>query len=189
MMEQQLSPLFQLGPSQIPLKLLSELQITKEQTCNIEEVVTPMMLNLPQSTATMQTICKVFQENLKRVNKFFMETISPLSICQIILDINNIMAENSVNKTTGVSVYQPIFTYSSLKKFIKQAITIQLRIEAARGRQQQAETSESVKGDVKTRATNLSKNRKNWGEPTGAEQKLVSKKDSDSMVANVSSAQ
>lgn len=63
------------------------------------------MLNMPQNTATMQTICKVFQENLKRMNKFFMETISPLSICQIILDINNIMAENSVNKTTGVSVF------------------------------------------------------------------------------------
>ncbi len=57
-----------------------------------------MMLNIPQNILTMQNVCKVFQENLKRVNKFFMETISPLSICQIILDINNIMAENSVNK-------------------------------------------------------------------------------------------
>ena len=104
-MDQQFQPLFQLDPAQIPLKLVNELQISKDKDCNIKEVVTPFMLQLPQNNASMQNICKVFQENLKKIQKFYQETISPLSICQIVLDINNIMAEQSVNKTTGVSVY------------------------------------------------------------------------------------
>lgn len=44
---------------------------------------------------------KVFNENLKKFHQFYSQVLNPLTICKIILDINNLQAEKSAASGEG----------------------------------------------------------------------------------------
>jgi hypothetical protein len=60
----------------------------------------------------MQTICKIFGENMKKLRHFYSNVINPVTTCQVILDINTIIADHNKD-------FSPILSYEDLKKVLK----------------------------------------------------------------------
>ena len=55
-------------------------------------------------------------ENVKKFEHFYNDILNPLNICQIILDINTLLAEKSALSKDGKSiVFKPVTTYEELK--------------------------------------------------------------------------
>lgn len=54
---------------------------TSKKQYKIEDVLTPVMLNIPQNTQSLQNITKVFNENIKKFKHFYSKVINPLTVC------------------------------------------------------------------------------------------------------------
>jgi len=74
----------------------------------------------------MQLFTKVFNENIRKFKRFYSDILNPLSICKIMLDINQILAEKSSASGEGnLGSYKPVTSYEELKQIIKSS-TIQV---------------------------------------------------------------
>ncbi|CDW89511.1 UNKNOWN [Stylonychia lemnae] len=171
-MDQHFVPLFKLSPAQIPVSLLDELGFLKNNQFKLEQVITPLMLNIPQNTQSLSNMIKLFNENLKKIEHFYIDILNPLNICQIILDINNLLAEKSALSKDGQSiVYTPITTYEELKQIIKSS-TIQINLLGSNNNQNATNKAnqDGDNGAERGRQSNVnkphatSKSRKKWSE-------------------------
>lgn len=69
----------------------------------------------------MQNMIRVFNENLKKLSHFYLNIINPLTICKLMLDLNNLLAERSASIGDGnEATYIPVTTYEGLKQVLKE---------------------------------------------------------------------
>lgn len=54
------------------------------------------MINLPLSSMNVQTIYKIFVENIGKLKNFFNKIINPLNISKIIQDINKLTKDSKI---------------------------------------------------------------------------------------------